>query len=176
MLMSRARDLHATRTTNGWMGDIAISTDLIAGIDDDHSPRLGEDARHFAQHCRLAHTRAAKQQNAMPLQDDIFDNINGPVYGTPNPACQSNDLIVPITNARYSMQRPRNAGSIIIVKFAYAGDYLVDFLASHFAFTQYTLTINVASRRQTTEIQHDLQQPFFLPHYFDALTNILGQD
>ena len=59
MLQRRLSDLHAARAADGRVRHVAVAADLVRGVDDDHALLLGQRARGFAQHRRLADARAA---------------------------------------------------------------------------------------------------------------------
>ena len=54
VLQSGRCHLHAAGAADGWVGDIAVAGDLVAGIDDDDPFFFAEDARGFAQQGCLA--------------------------------------------------------------------------------------------------------------------------
>ena len=77
---------------------------------------VGQHARRFAQHRRLAHAGLAQQQDAFAGRDNVFDDVNRPVHGAAHAARQPDDVPAPVADGADAVQRPLDAGAVIRVE------------------------------------------------------------
>src|SRR6266567_3648157 len=72
VLQHRRAHLHATRAADSGMRNVAVTADLVRGVDDDDplAQLVREQARAFAQHRGLADARPAQQKDALAADDD----------------------------------------------------------------------------------------------------------
>src|SRR6185312_10526480 len=83
--------------------------------DDDHSLQrlVREHASHLAELRRLPDSRFAKQENRLPQTDDVVDDIDRAFERATNPAGQTHDLAMPVSNRADSMKSALDACSIV---------------------------------------------------------------
>src|SRR5437867_224236 len=115
MLEGRRRHLHAPRAADAGMWDVAVASDLVRGVDDDDALRevIGEDARDFAQHRRLADAGPTEKQDAPPRLDDVADDLDGPVDGAADAEGEPDDFARAVPQRADAMQRSLDAGAIV---------------------------------------------------------------
>jgi hypothetical protein len=115
VLQRRRRHLHAPRATDAGMRDVAVTGDLVRGIDDDDALRevVREDARDLAQHRRLPDSGTAEQQDAAPRLDDVADDLDRPVDGATNAEREPNDLPRAVPQRADAVERSLDAGAIV---------------------------------------------------------------
>mmetsp|Transcript_5795 Transcript_5795/g.22903 ORF Transcript_5795/g.22903 Transcript_5795/m.22903 type:complete len:226 (-) Transcript_5795:487-1164(-) len=67
VLHGRIRNLHSPRAPDGGVRDVAITADLVAGVDDHHAffELIAQHTRHFADDRRLSDTRTSQKQHAL---------------------------------------------------------------------------------------------------------------
>ena len=123
VLQRRLGNLHAPRTADGRMGDVAVAGDLVAGVHDHHALVLAAQARRLAQQRRLADARAPQQQDALVLGDDVLDDVDGAVDGAPDAASQPDHIALAVADGRDAMQRAFDAGPVVLAKIAHVLDH-----------------------------------------------------
>jgi hypothetical protein len=106
------------------MGNIAVSRDLIRRIDDNHSlvQFVCEEARDLPQHRRLAHAGPPEEKDALPGAHQVLDDADRAKHGAADTAGETDDLALPIADARDAMQRALDAGAVVRVELADARD------------------------------------------------------
>ena len=119
LVLERGRaDLHPARLADGRMRDVAVAGDLVAGVDD-HDPLahvVGQDAGRLAQHRRLADARPAHDQDRLPGLDEVVDDLDRAVDGPPDPAGQPDDLAVAVADGADAVERPLDAGAVVVAE------------------------------------------------------------
>ncbi len=78
VLLRRGAHLHAPRAADPGVRDVAVATDLVAGVDD-HNALAAFVAEHpcaLAQHGRLADAGRPEQQDRLPVDDDVLDDVD----------------------------------------------------------------------------------------------------
>ena len=156
MLQRRRRHLHPPRAPHGRVGDVAVTADLVRGIDDDHPLGLGEDARHLAQHGRLADTGPSQEQHAVSRLDHVADDVDRAVDGAPHATRQADDAATPVVDGRDAVERALDASAIVIAEIADARHHVIDGILADLVIRQLHLTGHVAGLARQTEVEHDL--------------------
>src|SRR5690606_3085580 len=162
--------------THGGVRNIAVTTNLVGGIDDDNSLLVGQNAGHFAQHGRLAHARATKEQDALPTFYEVGHNVDGAIDGAANAGGEAHDVAATVADGGDAVQRASHTGAVIFVKFADTVDHGFDFSLGNFLFPQRNLAINVAGSGAASEIHYNLQELGIAANLFQALANAHRQD
>ena len=80
------------------MRHIAVTTDFVAGIDNDHTRRIRQDAGGFPQDGGLANPGPPHDQNTGSGFNQVLDDITGTINSAANPAGQAHNLIVPVAD------------------------------------------------------------------------------
>ena len=90
----------------------------LRGVDDDDALAqvVGEDARGLAEHRRLADARPAHDQDRLPGLDEVVDDLDRAVDGPPDPAGQPDDLAVPVADRADPVERPLDAGPVVVAE------------------------------------------------------------
>ena len=91
VLKIRPRHLHSAAGSDAGMGNVAVTGDFVRRIDDDHAlvQFRGQNARAFAQQCRLSDSGPAEQQQALSGLDHVAQHINRAVHGAADTARQT---------------------------------------------------------------------------------------
>ena len=176
VLMGRTGHLHAAGAADGRVGDIAVAADLVAGIDDDDALLFGQHAGHLAQHRRLADAGPAKEQDTVPLGDDILDDLDGAEDGTADATGQTDHLAAAVADAGDTVQRAGNAGAVVVVKRADTVNHLVDLDTTDFAVAQHALAIDITGSGHAAQVHHDLQQGIGIAGRFNTFGNAGWQE
>ncbi len=174
VLVGRARNLHAAGAADGRMRNIAVTTNLVAGIDDDHPFLLGQNAGHFAQHRRFADSGATQNEDAMSFGDDILDDGDSAIDSAADATRQAHDLLAPVANAGNAVQGASDSRPIVVIEIADAGHNLFDLFVGDLGLAQHTLAIDVTSSRQAAEIHDDLQEFVLSSGLFNAQADTIG--
>ena len=97
------------------MGDVAVPTDLVAGVNDHHpfAALVGEDAGHLPQHGGLAHPGLAQEQEALAADHDVSDDLHPAGDRPAHPAGEPHDLSGPVANGRDPVQGARDPGPVV---------------------------------------------------------------
>jgi hypothetical protein len=160
VLQRRSWNLHSPGTADRRMRDVAITGNLIAGVDN-HDALLKivrQDASDFSQHRRLSDSRSTKQQDALSGLYEIADDPNCPVDSAPNTAGQSNNVAAPIADSRDAMKRPLNTCTIIISEAANSIGDKREVVASYFTLRQESSGVLETSLGTTPQVEDDLDQ------------------
>jgi hypothetical protein len=132
MLKHGLTHLHPAGFADRRVRDIPIATNLIGGIYNDDSLRFCQDACRFTKQGGLTHAWAPQDEKGLTRLDDILDDIHRSVNGTPDPACEPDDMASPVAQTGYAMQCALEASPIIRVKLANSLDHMVQFGAGDF--------------------------------------------
>ncbi len=158
VLQGGGAHLHAAGASHGGMGHVAIAADLVGGIHDDHALALGEDARGFAQHGGLANAGFAEQEQALAGFDQVLDDIDGAVDGATHAAGEPDDMPAAVADGGDAVQGALQAGAVIGIEFADAGNDVVDLLVGDLFFGEDDLAIHEERHRDAAEIEDDLEE------------------
>jgi hypothetical protein len=108
------------------MWDVAIASDLIAGVYDDHPLLLCQDASHLAQHGCLAHAWSAQEQHTVAGLHYVTDDVDGAIDGPPYAAGETHNLVLAVADGRDAVQGALDAGSVVIAEAADTGRHVLD--------------------------------------------------
>src|SRR4029077_7356345 len=108
--------------------DVAVPGDLVAGVDDDDALAevVGEDARDFAQHRRLADAGAPEQHDALSAVDDVADDVDRPEHRPADAAGEPDDLPRPVADGADPMERSLDPGAVVVTEGADVPDDVGD--------------------------------------------------
>jgi hypothetical protein len=142
------------------MGNVTVSTDLIAGIDNDDAffQRIADVPGSFAQQSRLADARSAQYQDARAFLDEVFDDLDFPVQGAPDPARKSDHFVVPVPDGGNAMQCLFDSTPVVAVEFPDFPDDEVDVPLRDPALAEGNEVEFEPSFRDTSKVQHDLDE------------------
>ena len=132
-------DLHPAGAADRRVRDVAVAGDLVGRVHDDDAllELVGQDAGDFAQLGGLAPARTAQHQDALAGLDDVADDVDGAVDGAPDAAGQADDLALAVADGRDAVQRPLDAGAVVLAERADAGGDVLDvFVGDGDAFAQ----------------------------------------
>ena len=159
MLQRRRAHLHATRAPDAWMRYVAVSGDLVRGVDDDDALAhlVAEHARTLAQHRGLADARRAEQQDGLAADHDVLDDVDGSGDGAAHAARETDDLTLAIADGADAVQRPLDAGAVVVSEVADVLRHVLDVGVSDVGRVEERLAVGEACLRLATEVEHDLQ-------------------
>src|ERR1700716_1041228 len=142
------------------MRDVAVSRDLVGGIDDHDTFReiVSENTRDLTQHRRLADTGSTEKQDAPPGLDDVADDLDGPVDGAADAESQAHDLAGAVPQRADAVQRSLDTGTVVAAELTDVRDHVREVFGGDLAVRQHLFTAHEARFREATEIHHDLEE------------------
>ncbi len=160
VLLGRGADLHPTRVADSRVRDIAVARDLVAGVDHDHplAEVIRQHASHLPQHRRLADARPAEDQDALPRLDDLADDVDRAEDRSADAAGQPDDLAGSVANGADAVQRPLDAGPVVVPEDADVIDHVGDVGLGHLSVEELFLAVREAGLRAPAEVHHHLEQ------------------
>jgi hypothetical protein len=153
-------NLHPARLADGRVRDVAIPGDLVGRVDD-HDPLaevVGEDPGRLTEHRRLADPGAAHDQDRLPGLHEVRDDLDGAVHGAPDPARQPDDLAAAIADRADAVERPLDAGAVVVAEQADVLHDEGDVGVVDLAIEEHHLRIGEAALRPAPEVHDDLDQ------------------
>ncbi len=161
VLERRRADLHPARLADGRVGDVAVAGDLVRRVHDHDALAqvVGQDAGGLAQHRRLADARAAHDEDRLPGLHEVADDLDRAVDGPPDPAGQPDDLAGPVPDRADPVERPLDAGPVVVAERADLVDHQRDVGLGHLAVQEDDLAVGEARLRDAAQVQHDLDEP-----------------
>jgi hypothetical protein len=174
VLHRRGRDLHAARATDRRVWDISVAADFVRGIDDDDAliRVIGEHARNFAQHGRLADAGPAEEQNALPPKHQVFDDTDGAIDRTADAAREPHDFPAAVADARDAVERAFDPGAVIVTEIPDALDNVFEVLIGDFAAAEHDFTPGIARFGEAPKVHHNFEErgaPFIAAERFDDM-------
>ncbi len=176
VLQRGVRHLHAPRTPDRRVGNVAIAGDLIACIDNDHALHLAAQTRRLAQQCRFAYARSPQQQDAAFAVDDILDDLDRTVDSAPHATGKADDIALTVADGRDAMQCALDASTVVGAKVAHARHHPAQVVERHFMLAQHQLAIGKARFGQPPQIHDDFDQVALALRLFQRHTDAVGQD
>ena len=174
VLHARRRDLHAARATDAGMRDVAVTRDLVGGVDDDHT--LAEIVRQhpgdLAEERGLADARPTEQQDAFPRLHDVANDLHGPVHRASDPQGEAHDLAGAVPKGADPMERPFDARPVVAAELADARDDVGEIFGGHFAMRQLLLATAEARLGDPSEVHDDLEQTDEVAERADPLAEV----
>ena len=160
VLERRRADLHPAGLADGRVRDVAVAGDLVAGVDDDDALAhvVGQDAGGLAQHRRLADARPAHDQDRLPGLDEVVDDLDRAVDRPADPAGQPDDLAVAVADGADAVERPLDAGPVVVAERADVLDDEGDVGLDDLAVEEAHLRIREARLGPAAEVHDDLDQ------------------
>ncbi len=104
MLQGRCGNLHPARPPDCRVGNIPITADLVRGVHDHHPLGFCQDPGSLTQHGGFANPRATEDQQALALIDQVLEDIDRAIHGTPNAAGQSDNVSAAVADGRNPVQ------------------------------------------------------------------------
>ena len=159
VLERRRAHLHPPRAADARMRDVAVAGDLVGGVDDHDAlvQVVGQDARRLAQHGRLADARPAHDQHRLARLDEVLDDLDRAEDGAADAAGQADDLAVAVADGGDAVERPLDAGAVVVAERADVVDDVLDVLFGDLALEQLGLAAAAEARlRRAAEVHHDL--------------------
>ena len=159
------------------MRDVAVAGDLVGGVDDDHplAQVVGEHARGLAQHRGLADAGATHDQDRLPGLDEVRDDLDGAVDRAPDPAGQPDDLAAAVADGADAVERPLDAGAVVVAEQADVLDHERDVGIVDLAVEEHDLRVREPALRAPTEVHHDLDQRLALLERVDGVDDLRRQ-
>ena len=161
MLLYRRRDLHPPGPADTGMGDVAVAPDLVGGVDH-HNPLVGVVGQypgHLPEHRRLAHARAAQQEDAIAGEDQVLDDLDGAVDGATDAERKPDYLVVAIADCRDTVECALYPGAVVSTEAPDALEDVLDVLLGHLSLAQEIATVEKPGFGDSAEVQYDLQEP-----------------
>ena len=115
VLQRGGRHLHPPRTADAGMRDVAITRDLVRGIDDDDAllQIVGEDARHLTKERRLSDAGPAKEQDALLRLHHVADDLHRPVHRAAHAQGEPDDRAGTIPERADAVERALDPGAVV---------------------------------------------------------------
>src|ERR1700737_4203408 len=152
--------LHTTRAADAVVWDVAVATDLIAGVDDDHPLGLlvGEHPGAFAQHGRLAHPRSPQEEDRAAAHHEVLDQVDRPGDCPTDAAGDPHDLALAVADGRYPVECPGDAGTVVVAKSADPLSHVLQVGARDGVRAEDYLGVGEASLGLASQVHADLQE------------------
>ena len=160
MLQVGDTNLHAARAADARVRDVAIPSDLVAGVDDDDALAqvVSQHTGALSQHRRLAHARPAQQQDRSPAHDKVADQLDGAGNRASHPAGQADDVALAVADGGDAMQGMADAGAIVLGERAHPRGDVLQISTCHRPSTEQDFGVGKARLRLAAEVHDDLQQ------------------
>ncbi len=177
VLLLGGGNLHAPSATDGGVRDIAIAGDLIRGIDDDHTfmQVVSENPSDLAKHGSFANAWPAKQQDALPLFNNVSNEVHGAIHCPANPTGEANYRARTVTNSRDAIERALDTSAVIPSKSTNPVDDTLNVIMCDLSVTQLYVAPREPHLRRSTEVQHYLQHCFLMTGTLHRLGDAGGQ-
>ena len=174
MLEGRCRNLHPPGAAYAAMRDVAVSPDLVRGVDHDNALAgvVGKDSRHLAEHRRLTDARLAKQQHALASQDEVFDDADRAIHRASDPQREADYLPPSVANRGDAMEGSLDARAVVVPEMADAVEDVLDVLLGDLARIEGDGVRGEPGLWLPPEIQNDLQQLFNVISTFKRLSYV----
>ena len=156
----RRPDLHPPGPADGRVRDVAVAGDLVARVHHDDALALvvGQHAGGLAQHRGLADARPAHDQDRLPGLDEVVDDLDRAVDRAADAAGQADDLAGPVADGADAVERPLDAGAVVVAEDADVVDDVLDVRLGDLAVEQRHLAVGEAGLGPAAEVHHDLDQ------------------
>ena len=154
-------NLHAARTPDGSMGNVAIAADLVGGVDN-HDPLVelvGEDPCRLAQHRGLADARRTQQEDTASLLEEVAREAGRALHTAPDAEREPHDAPSAVADRGDAVQCARDARAVVFAEGRDLGDDLLDLLVLHAFRGQHDLAGGVAGRGDAPEVEDYLEEP-----------------
>src|SRR2546429_4156991 len=137
MLFRSASHLHAARSTNTGVRNIAISSNFVGGVHNDYTfiGFVCQNTCYFTQQCGFAHTWATKNQDRLTLFDNISNQRNTAEYRSTNAAGQTNNFSFSISKSADTMESALDTSTVVVTKFTYSLDHILEVSIGHWLST-----------------------------------------
>src|SRR5690606_6446283 len=98
--------------------NVAITRDLVAGIDDHDAAQqvVGQHAGKLAKHGRLSHARAAEQEDAFARLNEVLDDADRAVHGATDAAGEAYDVTGPVAYRGDAVKGALDTGTVVIAE------------------------------------------------------------
>ena len=122
--------LHPACAADRGVRDVAVAGDFVGRVDDDDAFAgvIGKDASDFAEHGGLADAGATEEEDALAAGNEVFDDADGAVDGAAHAAGEADDLAAAVADAGDAMERPFDAGAVVVSEGADVGDDVLEVL------------------------------------------------
>ena len=160
MLQCWRPNLHAPRAADPRVGDVPVAANFIRRIHDDHPlfHLVGKHTGALAQHGRLADARPPEQEDALSADDHVLDDVDRPRDGPADAAGETDDLAAAVTDGGYAMQRPLDAGAVVVTKGRYARGDELEVFGGDRRVVEDDLVVGEARFRLASEVEDDLEE------------------
>ena len=160
VLLGGGLDLHPPGAPDPGMGDVAVTPDLVGGVDDDH-PLALVVAQHpgaLAEHGGLPDAGGSQQKDAAALDHDVLDDVDGPGHRPADAAGEAHDGPGAVADGADAMQGALDPGAVVIAEIADALDHVLDVGVGDRHPVEDDLAVDEARLGLAAEVEHHLEQ------------------
>jgi len=177
MLQRRSANLHPPRAADPGMRDVTITADLVRGVDDDHPllHLIGQHAGALAQHRRLADARAPQQQDALPADDHVLDDVDRAGDGPADPAGDAHDLAAAIADHRDAVERALDASPVVVTERSDPARDELEVFRGDRRLVEDHLVVGKAGLGLAAQVEHHFQQQTLVIEAFDRPVDVRRQ-
>src|SRR5450759_142092 len=167
-------DLHPPCPTDGRVRNIAVAGDLVGSVHhhDAFAVVVGQDAGGLAQHRRLADAGAAHDQDRLPGLHEVVDDLYRAVDRSTDAKGQADDLPRPIADGADAMERPLDAGPVVLTEDTDVIDDIGEVGLGDLALEECLLAVGEARLRSPAEVHHNLDQVGWIGQSLDGLQHV----
>ena len=160
VLKLRPGYLHAPGAADGGMGNVAIPSDFIAGVNHHHplAQVVGQHPGDLAQGGGLAHTRAPHQQQRLAGIEQVAHHGHCAKHCSAHPAGESHDRAGAVADRTDAMQGALNAGTVVAAEAAESLHHCSQVGALQGLIAQGAYLARVAGLGHPAQVEHNLQQ------------------
>lgn len=133
VLHGRGCDLHPAGVTDGGVGDVAITGNLVGGIDNNNTllKIVGENTCYLTKHGRLTHSWTPQKQNALPCPDQVFNNPDCAEDSPSHTAGEPDNLPFAVADSRNAVKGAGDTRPVIPAEAPHVGGDVLNVLLTH---------------------------------------------
>src|SRR4029453_9649828 len=126
----------------------------------------------LAEHRGLADAGATHDQDRLPGLDEVLDDLDRAVDRAADPAGEADDLAGPVADGADPVERPLDAGAVVVAERPDALDDVGDVGIADLALEQGHLRIREARLGSPAEVEDDLDQVLALLEAMDRVDDL----
>jgi hypothetical protein len=170
--------LHSSCSSDGRVGDVAITCNLIGSVHHNNPflKLVAQYPSYFPKLCGFSHSWRSKEQDVLSGNDDITDNIDCAVYGAPYSQRQTHNIPQAISNTGYAMERSFDSRSIVSGESTNSLNHMVDVFPFYNPIRKNGKPPTKANLGRAPKIHHDLNEIVGIFLFLQSLADVTRKD